>query len=418
MKEDIIVRVGAWTKALHLLAAFRNSAMSKSFKSFPALHIDPSSVQWSVPGHGNLPINETRNRFSHTASRLDDILTSSLKINSFNIQTDTIFTLHTNHTEIKYSIELASESEESNDGNEPVEIISGPNTGIWPAETEADKIKATCRAFNVDMVTEVKWTLDGESIPYKIVSTTFTSTESEMTFILNQEVLINPMVQFDNKELRCEVSEGKQQIRKSGPQRMKVSLNMKGPDEAQVINVLQGQNKISWHISSYKEAKQGRFFCNLIGAELQESDGECSRNLEFAGNESTIEYVMTVQACSSEISATRKASINSRWRTPSISMLINSTSEENGAKISNKEGTLLTLTCNAENGLPRNVESYTWKIGTQELDEKGPHLNYTMDVKHDKKNISCIVNHQAFADAFYNNPFIIPEKVGVNTKRL
>ena len=426
VKENVIVRVGGSTKAVHLLAAFRNSAMSKEIRNFPALHIDPSSVQWSVPGHGYLPINETWNEFTHTASRLDDILTSKLKINNFNLKTDNSFTLRTNHTEIKYTIELAVENEESNDGKEPVEIISGPNTGNWPAETEADKIKAACRARNVDMVTEVKWTLDGESIPYNLVKTTFTSTASEVkkgTFTMDQEVLINPMIQFNNKELRCEVLEGEQQIRKSEPQLMKISLKMKGPHkhEAQVINVLQGQNKISWHISSFedKEAKKRNIVCNFNGVdEVQESNGECSRNLNITGNEKVIEYGMTMQACSTKISATKNASINTSWRTPSISMRKNNSLVENGTTISHKEGTLLTMTCNAMNGEPSEVDSYTWKLGMEELDERGPHLNYTMAVEDDKKKISCIVNHQAFADAFYNNPFITPEKVGFNTEKL
>ena len=137
VKEDVTVRVGGLTKALHLSAAFRNSAMSKDLRNFPAFSIDPSSVWWSVPGKGFLPINDTWQRFTHTASRLDDLLTSSLKIDIFNPQTDKIFTLSTEHTEIKYSIELAVENEEPDESNALIEITSGPHTGTWPAESES-----------------------------------------------------------------------------------------------------------------------------------------------------------------------------------------------------------------------------------------------------------------------------------------
>ena len=181
MKEDVTVRVGPSTNTLHLLAGFRNSALS-GIGNFPGLKIRPNSVWWIVPGQDygdgdvTVLINQTLNRFNHTENRLNDVLTSSLQINNFNPQTDRIFTLRTKHHEIKYSIELVVEKEESNDKNASIEIVSGPNTGSWPAESvsesgsesESDKIRATCRARNVSMTASITWTLDGKDFPYEV----------------------------------------------------------------------------------------------------------------------------------------------------------------------------------------------------------------------------------------------------------
>ena len=86
---------------------------------------------------------------------------------------------------------------------------------------------------------------------------------------------------------------------------------------------------------------------------------------------------------------------------------VDSTSMENGAEILCKEGTNQTMTCNAVSEEPP-------EIGTSE-DKKASVLKYTMDIKDDKKLITCIVNNQAFGGDFYNRSFI-PQNVGANYK--
>merc|ERR1719458_1263499 len=83
-------------------------------------------------------------------------------------------------------------------------------------------------------------------------------------------------------------------------------------------------------------------------------------------------------------------------------------SMENEAEIlcTEEEGTNRTMTCNAVNAEPR-------EIGTSEA-KKTSHLKYTMDIKDDKKLISCIVNNQAFGGAFYNRSFM-PQKARENS---
>ena len=62
------------------------------------------------------------------------------------------------------------------------------------------------------------------------------------------------------------------------------------------------------------------------------------------------------------------------------------------------------MTCNVD---PREIE--------KSEDKKASVFKYTMDIKDDKKLISCIVNNQAFGGDFYNN-FILPLEVGANYK--
>ena len=79
-------------------------------------------------------------------------------------------------------------------------------------------------------------------------------------------------------------------------------------------------------------------------------------------------------------------------------------SMENGAEILCEEGTNRTMTCTEVNKEPHEIETSEGK--------KVSLLKYTMDIKDDKKFISCIVNNQAFGGDFNNSSFI-PKKVGV-----
>ena len=85
---------------------------------------------------GYVIIDDTWDRFTHKGSKNNDIFTSSLEVYNFNLQRDKVFKLHTDHDhEIKYSIELAVETEESFEQSAPIEIISGPNEGFLPMAT-------------------------------------------------------------------------------------------------------------------------------------------------------------------------------------------------------------------------------------------------------------------------------------------
>ena len=86
---------------------------------------------------------------------------------------------------------------------------------------------------------------------------------------------------------------------------------------------------------------------------------------------------------------------------------VDSTSIENGAEIfckEEEEGTNRMMNCNAVNEEPHKIE--------KSEDKKVLH-HYTLDIKDDKKLISCIANNQALGGAFYNSSFI-PQKVGSN----
>merc|ERR1712130_1064212 len=120
MKGNVTVRVGESTNSLHLSASFGNSALSR-IGNFPALII--SDVSWIVPrgyyGSRKVTVGATWNCFSHTENRLNDVFTSSLQINNFNLQTDRSFTIKTKDHEINYSIESAVKIKESDDRSEP-----------------------------------------------------------------------------------------------------------------------------------------------------------------------------------------------------------------------------------------------------------------------------------------------------------
>ena len=84
---------------------------------------------------------------------------------------------------------------------------------------------------------------------------------------------------------------------------------------------------------------------------------------------------------------------------------VDNASMENGAEILCKEETNGTMTC-------KNKEPH--KIG-RSAGKKVSHYEHKMDIKDDKKFISCIVNNQAFGGDFYHSSFI-PIKVGANHK--
>ena len=88
---------------------------------------------------------------------------------------------------------------------------------------------------------------------------------------------------------------------------------------------------------------------------------------------------------------------------------VDDASMKNGAHIlcKEEEGTDRTMNCSA-------VNEEQLKVGTSE-DKKASVLKYKMDIKDDKKLVTCIVNNQAFGGDFNNSSFI-PQKVGANYK--
>ena len=424
MKEDITVRVGESTNTLHLSASFRNSALS-GIGNFPALRIGTNSVWWIVPGDVSVLINRTWNRFNHTGNSLNDVLTSSLQINNFNPRTDTTFTVRTKHNEIKYSIELVVEKEESNDKNASIEIVSGPNTGSWPAESvsesgsesESDEIRATCRARNVSMTASITWTLDGKDFPYEVMHTTFmqttTSTTSPTTtkpkeqFTLQQEIVIIPSIQLNGKNLICHVSEVEGNTAESLPSKIVLNLKIENPEmfDVQRMDVQEGQHKISWPL-----AETNKFTtCIFNGEESPSSNTECSWLHDFSSNEE-IHLGIKVEHCSTNINSTRDLSVNV-LKAPVITMMIDNEPVTDGTTKSYEEGAKLELECKAEGGLPDEIRSYTWKIGDTTLNDNSSIVNFTANRTHNNMKLRCNVDHRAFDNDIYNNTFVTPTSV-------
>ena len=130
---------------------------------------------------------------------------------------------------------------------------------------------------------------------------------------MEQDVAINPLVKFNNKELRCEVAKGRSV--RSEPVRVKIKSKMVGPQNAneEVIKVLQGPNQLKWR-SPYTEATTRIFSCTLEGNDIADSQGDCSSDQNFNGRESFFEYGMKARSCSEEIVTTRKVYINSSFK--------------------------------------------------------------------------------------------------------
>ena len=459
MTEDVTVRVGESTNTLHLSASFRNSALS-GIGNFPALRIVPNSVRWIVPGDVSVLINRTWNRFNHTGNSLNDVLTSSLQINNFNPRTDTTFTVRTKHNEIKYSIELVVEKEESNNKNASIEIISGPNTGSWPAESESDKIRATCRARFVSMAASITWTLDGKDFPFEVMQTAFIQTplstktpdspsetsptefnqtpeelttssppDSDMTqtgeaasinstttatlttkpeeqYTLQQEIEILPAIQFNEKSLICHVKKVDGGTAESLPTKIVLNLKTGIPEvDADQIDVLEGQHQISWPL-----AETNKFTtCIFNGGETASSNTECSWRHDFSSNEE-IHLGMKVEHCSTNINSTRDISVNV-LKAPVITMMVDSEPVTDGTTKSYEEGAQLELGCKAEGGVPDEIRSYTWKIGETTLNNNSSIINFTANRTHNNMKLRCDVDHRAFDNDIYNNTFVTPTSV-------
>ena len=109
------------------------------------------------------------------------------------------------------------------------------------------------------MAASMKWTLDGKDFPYEVRHTTFTQTSTtrpEGQFTLQQEIVIVPSVQFNEKDLVCHVRKEDGLTVETLPSKIVLNLKIEYPDilDAQEIDVLEGEHQISWNLARTKNS--------------------------------------------------------------------------------------------------------------------------------------------------------------------
>lgn len=424
---NITVRVPRSTRNLTISAAFRSSTLNQSITGRGFNYIgsrDDRWLWWSI-GDTAILVGEFDKSlgFGHRHEVTGNILVTSLVGDISSIPPGTRILLQTSPSikpntkteDLVYSIETYEEREEGGGGDSnPLEILGLHNTGNWPAESESDMIQAVCKATNLGMTEIPKWTLDEVDFPFKIKHTKYTqttaTTDSEKAlYRVEQEILIDPRIQFNGKYLKCEVKD----TVKFATVQIFVNLkirNLENQDFAQ-MDVLEGQNKIAWHLARTNSLESAE--CTFNGQEFQPSSkSSCSKYHSFSSSRTiqTILLGMTAPPtdCSTYIDGIRTVSIKV-LKAPNITMRIRDQVMRSGEKGSFKEGTLLELRCNA--GVS-DVRSYTWWIGDERLNYNSSSVPYSAKSEHNTKILKCSVDHRAFDNDIYNNKFITPN----NTK--
>ena len=406
---DISVRVPRSTTQLNISAAFGSSTIAEKGVRYI---LGTKDMWWSI-GETQIFLKEHKLGFTHDYKVVGDILVTSL-VGDINQSSSKRFLLQTSANtkpnmktkDIVFTIEEGEAEEHSAGDSKPVEILGDHIKGNWPAESESDMIRAVCKATNLAMTEIMKWTLDGDEFPYTTKHTKFTQTTSttadsdDALYRVEQEIIIEPRTHFNGKYLKCEVKDTEM----FSTVQVFVNLKIGNPGNVEQMDVLQGQNKISWQLAGPNRLETK---CTFNGKEIEPpSNGICSKSYDFSSNE-TIRPGMKAHLCSADIEGTRTTSINV-LTAPTITMRINNHGMKNGGKGSFEEGDQLKLRCDANGGVPKDVRNYTWTRGGEKLGDNSAEIEYTAKRSHNNMDLRCSVDHRAFDDDIYNNTFIKP----------